>query len=1109
MAKSNRDRVGEALDHFVDGFRPFVLERLEQRHGADKAEEKGREYLEQNAKQGQHIPMSSKEWDAAALVNIITSDWQYLFRNHLSATDRSMLHELREVRNQWAHQKTFSTDDTIRALDTTERLLISIAALAQAGEVAKIKGEVMRTRFAEMQRTATERAKRQPTEGTPRAGLRPWRDVVAPHPDVQTGTLAVAEFAADLAQVHRGGAAAEYQEPKEFFRRTFLTEGLRGLLVNAIKRFAGQGGHPVIDLQTNFGGGKTHSMLALYHLCSNVRAADLPGVDTLILDAGGKEPKDVQRAVLVGSALTAGDLGSTRDGVEPHTLWGLMAAQLGGKAGYEIVKKADTSAIAPGSDLLVKLFRSIGKPCLILIDEWVAYCRQLWERPHVTGGSFDSNLSFAHSLTEAVKACPNVLLVASLPQSQIEVGGTAGQQALAVLQNTFARLEFNWRPATQEESYEIVRRRLFEPILDPNLFADRDAVVGAFGQMYRQGKEEFPFDANETAYMRRMESAYPIHPELFDRLYNDWSSLEEFQRTRGVLRLMAAVIHTLWVRNDRSLLIMPGLLPIDEPTLQGELTRYLAPNWPVIIDQEVDGPNALSTNIDKTTQRYGQVWAARRVARTIYLGSAPEPGLAHRGLEMKRIRLGCTQPGENVAVFGDALRQLGEQASYLYTDGARHWFSTQPNVTNTARDRAAQVEEDNAFDEIETRIRKTEKERGGFAKVKACPLGHSDVSDDLDTQLVILRPSQPHVHGSKTSKAIQTAQEFLDKRGSSPRFNKNAIVFLAADAASIEDLKNAASQFIGWNSICEEKKALSLDPFNVSLAERKRDEFSRSLDLRIVQTFQWVLAPHQPKANGDIEWDVSRASSGDKLSERAFQKLKRSGQLDDAFSGPALAKALKDFLWRGSDHVAVSQLMEDFPRFLYLHRLTTPELLVDAIRDGLASVVWSSETFAYASAFDDESKRYVHLRAGVTGVLIETTGKSLIVKPAVAAKQIEEDARAANTIRSPTGPGSDSSTGATLPPPTTIRSNDPPPPKPEPLTRFYGNVALNPLKVASDVGEVVKEIVQHLTSKLGCKVKVTLNIDAEFPAGFDEATVRTVRENANAMKFLNHEFEKH
>src|SRR5690606_17888938 len=175
------------------------------------------------------------------------------------------------------------------------------------------------------------------------------------------------------------------------------------------------------------------------------------------------------------------------------------------------------------------------------------------------------------------------------------------------------------RPATAEGGVEIVRRRLFEPRAGPEAYKQRDVTARAFADLYRTQTAEFPPECRSGDYEKRIQSAYPIHPEIFDRLYEDWSTLVKFQRTRGVLRLMAAVIHSLWERGDRNPLILPSTLPIDDPSVQFELTRYLSDNWVPIIEKDVDGPSSLPLKIDRELPNLGKLSATRRVARTIYL----------------------------------------------------------------------------------------------------------------------------------------------------------------------------------------------------------------------------------------------------------------------------------------------------------------------------------------------------------------------------------------------------------------------------------------------------------------------------------------------------------
>ena len=263
----------------------------------------------------------------------------------------------------------------------------------------------------------------------------------------------------------------------------------------------------------------------------------------------------------------------------------------------------------------------------------------------------------------------------------MEVGGQRGREALARLRNVAGRIESSWRPASAEEGFEIVRRRLFEPFADQARFKDRDVVARAFADLYRDQQQELPPECRDADYEQRITAAYPIHPEVFDRLYTDWSTRVTFQHTRGVLRLMAAVIHSLWEKGVRSPLILPANLSIDDSRVQFELTRYLPDNWVPVIEKDVDGQRALPLRIDGEVANLGKFSACRRVARTVYLGSAPAAGSAQRGLEDRRIKLGCVLPGESPAVFGDALRRRAAAATYLYQDGPRYWHDTRPTVS--------------------------------------------------------------------------------------------------------------------------------------------------------------------------------------------------------------------------------------------------------------------------------------------------------------------------------------------------------------------------------------------------------------------------------------------
>ena len=770
MAITNHERVGKALELLKSGLGPFVERELQSAY-PDDAQAQAETFM------GNDRLLAGKpvtDWDAAALLRLMWEAWNSVFRKPLGPAERSLVSELRDHRNKWAHQQVFSSDDADRALDSMARLLSAVSA-PQADEIGKMKMELRRLIFDEQMRTEKRKAAGTAIESRVNGGVKPWREVVSPHRDVASGRYQQAEFAADLWQVHLGEGADEYRDPVEFFRRTYLTDSLRRLLVGAVRRLSGEGGDPVVQLQTNFGGGKTHSMLALYHLFSGVPTSELLGVDDVLKESGTKKLPRLKPVVLVGNRISPGNPVTKPDGTVVRTLWGELAWQLGGKEAFARVQADDEKATSPG-DALRELFNTYG-PCLILIDEWVAYARQLHDASDLPAGSFETHFSFAQALTESARVAKQCLVVISLPASDTtasphiraedeEVGGERGRAALSRLNHLIGRIESSWRPASAEEGFEIVRRRLFEPLIEKAQFVARDITARAFYDLYRTQQQEFPPECHEVEYERRLKAAYPIHPEVFDRLYNDWSSLIKFQRTRGVLRLMAAVIHSLWEKGDRNPMILPANIAIDDPRVLFELTRYLSDNWAPVIEKDVDGPNALPLQIDGELPNLGKLSACRRVARTIYLGSAPVQTAANRGLEDRRVKLGCVMPGESPTVFGDALRRMSSQATYLYQDGGRYWYSTQPTVTKLAEDRAEQLrrDPDAVAKELDRRLRDDLRQKGDFSRIHPLPSSGQDVPDDMDARLVVLGIDHPYGKEAD-SQAMQGRQGHLRIQG--------------------------------------------------------------------------------------------------------------------------------------------------------------------------------------------------------------------------------------------------------------------------------------------------------------------------------------------------------
>jgi len=1096
MALSNRERIQKGLELLKDGLRPFVERELKAKY-ADKWANTVNQTLQQpltgNAKTG-------LDWDNHALLRIVWDLWNAVFQDVLSQSHRTMVSELRTVRNEWAHDKAFSYDATYRALNTMRLLLDAVSAPDQAREVGKLEEDTIRVKFTEQRRVVERQTLI--VEGAPQAGLKAWRDIITPHKDVASGRYQQAEFAADLDQVHREEGTEEYRDPREFFRRTFITQGMQHLMVSALRRISGKGGDPVVQLQTNFGGGKTHSMLALYHLFSGVATSDLVGMEPVLKEAGVTSAPTAKRAVMVGTALAPGQSRTKPDGTVVRTLWGEMAWQLGGAKGYALLAESDQRGTNPGKDLLTQLFRA-HSPCLILIDEWVAFVRNLYHDPSLPAGSFDNNLSFAQSMTEAARACDRVLLVASLPASQIEIGGQGGKAALERLEQTFSRMESNWRPATAEEGFEIVRRRLFEPIPIESLPA-RDAVVRAFSEMYRANAQEFPQGAAEGSYARRLEGAYPIHPELFDRLYTEWSSLDRFQRTRGVLRLMAAVIFALWDKQDRSLLILPSSVPLDDEGVRNELTRYFEETWDGAIAKDIDGEGSLPTALDRQFPTLNRYSATRRVARTIFMGAAPTHNAPQPGIDGRSVKLGCAQPGETVATFGDALRRLSNDATYLYSDKERYWFTTQASVARLARDRADRQDIHEVNAEIVRWIRQ-DKSRGQFAGVHRAPESANEVPDEMEARLVILGPEHAHDKGVETSAARKTCENLLTMRGNSPRISRNALVFLAPDAKKLKDLEEAVRSHMAWKSILHEEEALNLTNFAKRQAQSKAAEAEKAIEARIPEAWIWCLVPGQQNAASPMEWQETRLQGHGSLPERVAKKLEFDEQLFTVIGPARLKLELDRYIWKDKPHVGLKQLWQYLASYTYLPRLKDQGVLLDCVSGAIRGMF--CEDLAYAEKWDEESGRYLGLKA-TGGGSIQMSADAVLVKPDIANQQVERRASEVGAVATTVGPeGSTTTTPSGATPTGTTAATKTGAAVPVLPRRFHGTVALDASRVGRDAGRIAEEVIQHLETLKGAKVRVTLEIAAEIPNGAPDNVQRTVTENSVALKFMTHGFE--
>lgn len=1121
MASSNRDRIDQmfqvmapALDDFIS----LVIGQADPALGADWVKLVKDKDARNGAPAGRtYDPLDPQVQFRILTETNITSSHQprwYPFKQSIGRSGETFANELREVRNNWAHNGTFSDDDAYRALDTGERLLKLIGALPESERVTGIRLNLRRVTADKDDKKVLKAAVDNP-EAT---GLKPWREVLPPHHDVATGNFHASEFAADLYKVANGGEVdADYADPVEFFKRTFLTEGLRDLIGRAVRRLAGDSNaSPVINLQTNFGGGKTHSMLSLWHVAAGLPVGQFPQDTQELLNNSGYAGATVNRVAIVGNHLSPSGVPKA-DGTHVNTIWGELAWQLGGRKAYKLVEQSDSDRTPPGEALHNLL--ATYSPAVILIDEWVSYARSLVGRDDLAGGTFDDQFTFAQSLTEAVKGTPGVLLAISIPASEAgndddapvgnaeEVGGTHGLEALKRLQNVVRRVADQWRPASSDEAYHIVKQRLFtQP--DAAALAAIGATARAYIEMYRKYSDDFPREARDPAYENRIKQTYPIHPELFDTLYEEWSSLERFQRTRGVLRLMSTVIHALWTGEDASPLIMPGSIPLATSNVNSELTQYLQDSWKAIIDADVDGPNSEPARIDKDRPLFAQRSLTKRLARTVFFGAAPTvaPGAESKGIGTQRVFLGTAVPGDIPGNFHASLTQLADRATYFYSGSGKYWYDLQANISRTAKDQAERLHKEEVWAEIALRLQGQSKTRADFAGVHVNPESNADIPDIDEARLVILHPKVSHKRGTDSA-----AKEFADKateqRGTANRTHRNMLVFLAADEARLDELDNATRDYLGWSHVLGNEADLDLTQNQKNQAAQKKSQADQTVASRLLQTFIWALVPIQPNPGARFSIrEIKVEGQSTSLAERASRRLGNDGDLSTRQAASTIRLAINKVpqIWKDG-HVALGTLWGLYSDYPYMPRLKDRLVLDEGILD--LPLIWHTDAFALATGYDASAGRYVGLWTQDDGTTAPVaTDSLLLVQPAVATRQLAEE-----TVVDvdDDGEGGDGGGRGTLPP------SPPNPPGPSPdvpavkiKTRFYGTKTLNADKIALDFKNIADEVLTHLRADPDVTLTVSIEIEASNEQGFDEARIRTVSENAHTLKFEQSGFEE-
>lgn len=761
---------------------------------------------------------------------------------------------------------------------------------------------------------------------------------------------------------------------------------------------------------------------------------------------------------------------------------------------------------------------------LILIDEWVAYARQLVGRDDLPGGSFATQQTFAQHLTEMAKSIPGVMLVVSIPASDsldnggggsaLEVGGPNGHVALEILQHTIGRNADDWRPANNIESFEIVRRRLFEEP-DAVALADISAVAKQYVKYYQDNTGFFPRETTTGEYEQRIRAAYPIHPELFDRLYEDWSTLPKFQRTRGVLRLMSVVINSLWAANDTTPLITPGAVPVHDTQVFSEITKYLDDNWKPVVDKDVDGEGATPVQIDRERPSFGQRALTRRVARSVFIATVPTLRSAHKGVDIQQLRLGTAVPGDVINHIGDARALLGQRATYFYEDGDRSWYDLAASVSRVAADRAAGYSEADVHATIVERLKAAGKAlKASFGAVHAAPLDTGDIPDSEVLKLVVMHPK--FTWGKDASTAMAFAERLLREAGNGQRQRRNMMVMVAADRETYPELDGVVREYRAWQSIADQADELELSAQQRKQSITRARQLDAAVDDRVRAAFTAALIPTELPGQKPTISFTRVAKDGGSLAERVTAALKAKGWITPVLGATLVRMALEGALanaW-SKGHVRFGDLWSWYTQYPYLKRLPNRQVLEQAVLSAADVLLWQQDAFALADGYDEATDAYQNL--WIHGDKTEpgfVTDDMLLVQPA---RAVAQRARVvAIPPAEPEIPAEDASSGGDSPPQPSIvnplpgAGSQPSTPMAKKVARrFWGVKTLNPNRPAADFANVQQEVLAHLEAADGVRLEVRIEITATTADGFTEQQVRTVRENAVQLRFEDSGFEE-
>jgi hypothetical protein len=709
--------------------------------------------------------------------------------------------------------------------------------------------------------------------------LKPWTQVVTPHPDIRDGNLDNAVFAASLSAVIREDVNCPqvYKDPRSFFEATYLTRELRQLLEDVLQVLAGKSGDRVLQLRTPFGGGKTHTLVSLYHLTQHRdKLTGMPQLESL------PNPGKVDVASFIGLDMDVTTGIEVEPGKRVLTPWGYLAWQLGGQETYQLVAEQDRQRIAPGNDILRQLFSQ--NPTLILIDEFLVYVENAMALQVEDSNLGRQVLTFMQKLTEVVRDLPQVVMVYSLQASVQEAVGNEG--LLSVLDKLVSRIDAKKEPVSGDEVMRVIQRRLFTTVGDITTIREvarqQADLYRKFRQSYAEtNRESQEIEAEASLLAERIEASYPFHPDLLDLMYNRWGSLPSYQRTRGALQFLAKVVYALWTNNDPSWLIAPGTVPLNDGEVKqaffsqvGERNAYDS-----VFSADLTGRRAkvklVDSRIASDAPALTQLKVGTRLATAIMLYSFGAKGGEERGVREQEVACACLDPQLERTSLTSALKDLRDELLYLHYVGRKYRFETKPNLNKLIAEEQNKLTGDEVLAYVRTGLETMLQ--GARGKVVVWPADSSRVSDRLSQfQVIYLSPDW----AEKSPQAIsEELMQWVEYRGNDKREYKNGLAFVVPNGVQMERARTASRTTQAIAQLLREQKKYKFSQEDMEELTAKQKNAETALNSALQRLYEAIVLPI-PARTGTNPLQLeqidlqSHLNTSQKLQERVLDALK-------------------------------------------------------------------------------------------------------------------------------------------------------------------------------------------------------------------------------------------